>query len=297
MGKDKRKWDRLVNTNVDSLFIQDSYGVRKDYLWSGIELVPAQTESWTCGVNSGARFAAMLGQTILNYQHFMDTAPYYNAAIFFGPKIGPNPGRLQDHLRAQAELQGSDIGQRCTGNFQPQLEIIEKSLRLERPVLALIENNNLLHWVNIIRCLPATNEYGILNTSGATQKINKDTFTFYMDCEGCAADAFGFIEKYNTITCTNSCNNKRFYERFFDKYYYANMYGDLKEAFGYDGYKLFRHFLEHGIKEGRSAKPNACFKSYLERYSDLKKEFGDDCKKAAIHYRDHGEKEGRNILP
>ena len=297
MGKNKRKWDKMYSTSVQSLFIQDSYGVSMEYIVSGIQLLPAQTESWTCGVNSGARFAAMLGQTILNYQRFMDTAPYYNATIFFGPKIGPNPGRLQDHLRAQPELQGSDIGQRCTGNFQPQSEIIEKSLKLERPVLALIEDNNLLHWVNIIRFLPATNEYGILNTSGATQKINKDTFIFYMDCEGCAADAFGFIEKYNTITCTNFCNNKRFYERFFDKYYYADKYDDLKKGFGYDGSRLFRHFVEHGIGEGRSAKQNACFKSYLERYGDLKKEFGNDCKKAAIHYRDHGEREGRNVLP
>ena len=59
-------------------------GVPIPLLTRGQNIVPPQAEPWTCGISSGARFAAMLGQTILDYQHFLDTAPYY-----LGWRIGP----------------------------------------------------------------------------------------------------------------------------------------------------------------------------------------------------------------
>lgn len=41
----------------------------------------------------------------------------------------------------------------------------------------------------------------------------------------------------------------------FNPIIYANRYPDLKEAFGYDQDALYRHYITHGIYEGRTAAP------------------------------------------
>jgi len=65
----------------------------------------------------------------------------------------------------------------------------------------------------------------------------------------------------------------------FNPVYYANHWGDLKAAFGYDDKKLFEHFCNYGMfegkeKEGRQA--NAIFNPvvYRKNYPALIKEYG-----------------------
>ena len=82
----------------------------------------------------------------------------------------------------------------------------------------------------------------------------------------------------------------------FNATYYANKYPDLKAAFGYDAVKLYNHFIEYGISEGRCASPNFDVKYYLNHSSnaDLKNAFGSTGYKAALnHYLQYGLKEGR----
>lgn len=79
----------------------------------------------------------------------------------------------------------------------------------------------------------------------------------------------------------------------FDATYYSNKYPDLKAAYGTDATKLYNHFLNHGIYEGRQGCAAFNAKTYLSKYSDLKSAFGNDYAKAINHYLTYGYNEGR----
>ncbi len=79
----------------------------------------------------------------------------------------------------------------------------------------------------------------------------------------------------------------------FDATYYTNKYPDLKNAFGSDATKLYTHFLNFGIKEGRQAHPVFDVKYYLSQHTDLQDAFGDDYARALNHYVNIGYKENR----
>ncbi|MBE6733770.1 MAG: hypothetical protein E7563_00305 [Ruminococcaceae bacterium] len=79
----------------------------------------------------------------------------------------------------------------------------------------------------------------------------------------------------------------------FDSTYYTNKYPDLKNAFGSDSTKLYDHFLNFGIKEGRQAHPVFNVKYYLSQHKDLQDVFGDDYARALNHYVNIGYKENR----
>ena len=53
----------------------------------------------------------------------------------------------------------------------------------------------------------------------------------------------------------------------FDSAYYAARYPDLRAAFGTDANKLFDHFVNYGIKEGRVASAIFSIQYYVENNS------------------------------
>ncbi|MBQ5711532.1 MAG: RICIN domain-containing protein [Oscillospiraceae bacterium] len=79
----------------------------------------------------------------------------------------------------------------------------------------------------------------------------------------------------------------------FDAVYYANAHPDLKNAFGSDAAKLYAHFLNYGISEGRQAHPTFGVKYYLSQHSDLRDTFGTDYARAVKHYITIGYNENR----
>ena len=83
----------------------------------------------------------------------------------------------------------------------------------------------------------------------------------------------------------------------FDATYYSNAHADLKNAFGTDAAKLYQHFLDYGIKEGRRAHPTFDIKCYLSENPDLKSAFGTDYLKGMKHYIEFGHKEIRVTAP
>ncbi len=91
-----------------------------------------------------------------------------------------------------------------------------------------------------------------------------------------------------TVTISNSQKSL-----VFDATYYSNKYPDLKAAFGTDATKLYNHFLNNGIYEGRQGCAAFDAKTYLDKYSDLKAVYGTDYAQAINHYLVHGYKEGR----
>ncbi len=62
----------------------------------------------------------------------------------------------------------------------------------------------------------------------------------------------------------------------FDAEYYSSQYPDLKKAFGNDEEKLYQHFVEHGLKEGRNMSPVLDVVAYRKASKDLNETFGDD---------------------
>lgn len=79
----------------------------------------------------------------------------------------------------------------------------------------------------------------------------------------------------------------------FDADYYAGRYSDLKSAYGTDEEALLKHFLTHGVKEGRVMNPILDIVAYRAAYADLDAAFGDDWNAYVAHYLTYGIAEKR----
>lgn len=79
----------------------------------------------------------------------------------------------------------------------------------------------------------------------------------------------------------------------FDAAYYADSYADLRAVFGGDGEKLYAHFLQNGIAEGRVCSPDFDVRAYRANYPDLEAAFGDNWDAYFWHYLNYGKNEGR----
>lgn len=80
----------------------------------------------------------------------------------------------------------------------------------------------------------------------------------------------------------------------FDADYYYNTNPDLQAALGYDYDKLYRHYLDFGLAEGRSGSPEFNCLIYRNNYPDLQTTFGNDLYTICVHYEQNGKAEGRN---
>ena len=83
------------------------------------------------------------------------------------------------------------------------------------------------------------------------------------------------------------------YSGVFDPYYYADRYGDLKRAYGYDNAQLLYHFVNYGMNEGRQAKASFDVNSYRLQYGDLRRAYGGNLRAYYMHYIQYGIHEGR----
>lgn len=83
------------------------------------------------------------------------------------------------------------------------------------------------------------------------------------------------------------------YSKVFNPDYYSNKYSDLKQAFGNDSRKLFTHFCECGMQEGRQAIPTFDVSIYQANNYDLVKVFGGNIPLYYKHYCQYGYKENR----
>ena len=73
---------------------------------------------------------------------------------------------------------------------------------------------------------------------------------------GCTSKSMNYGDEYGTL-CTPSKRGYAFVGWLDNNYknsplnYYADTYSDLKNAFGYDANRLYKHYFEYGLKEGR----------------------------------------------
>lgn len=97
-------------------------------------------------------------------------------------------------------------------------------------------------------------------------------------------------------TTSSYINNGLNYALVFEPTYYSNKYSDLKKAFGTDTNKLFAHFINYGMKEGRQAISTFNVITYKNRYADLQKAFGNNLTSYYKHYIQYGYKEKRTAI-
>ena len=84
------------------------------------------------------------------------------------------------------------------------------------------------------------------------------------------------------------------YRAVFDADYYYSTYSDVAAVCGNKETALFNHFVNFGVKEGRSASAEFNPQAYRARYEDLQQAFGSDMAAYCRHYVNYGAKEGRN---
>ncbi|MFI3201430.1 MAG: L,D-transpeptidase [Eubacteriales bacterium] len=84
-------------------------------------------------------------------------------------------------------------------------------------------------------------------------------------------------------------------EELFDAEYYARMNTDVAAIYGTDYNKLYKHFIQYGMKEGRSGTPNFNVLAYKSAYPDLEAIFQDNIEAYYNHYETSGQKEGRTL--
>lgn len=87
-------------------------------------------------------------------------------------------------------------------------------------------------------------------------------------------------------------------EATFDSDYYAEKYADIKNAFGNDSNRMYKHYIFNGIKEGRQASPVFSVQHYLNENDDLLAAFGTNNYNSAFqHYIEFGRNEKRQTAP
>lgn len=84
------------------------------------------------------------------------------------------------------------------------------------------------------------------------------------------------------------------YRAVFDADYYYNMYPDVAAAFGRNTEALLNHFVNYGVREGRSASAEFNPQAYRQKNADLQTAFGGDMAAYCRHYIDYGRAEGRS---
>ena len=66
------------------------------------------------------------------------------------------------------------------------------------------------------------------------------------------------------------------YQAVFDADYYRSAYPDVAAAFGNNKTALFNHFVNYGLKEGRSCSADFNPQAYRAKYTDLQQAFDND---------------------
>lgn len=102
------------------------------------------------------------------------------------------------------------------------------------------------------------------------------------------------IMAYPTETKAATRAERNAYRAVFDADYYYETYPDVAAVCGSKEAALFNHFVNFGVKEGRSASADFNPQAYRQRYADLQQAFGSDMAAYCRHYVNFGAKEGRD---
>ena len=130
--------------------------------------------------------------------------------------------------------------------------------------------------------------------SGTEMRMKKRNWLIKITAMGlCMAVLFG-----STVTAeaAERKSPEDAYRAVFDAEYYYNTYPDLQAAIGNDEEALFAHFVNNGIREGRSGVPDFNLRAYIQHNADLMSAYGEDFAAYCEHYVNSGKAEGRLAL-
>ena len=105
--------------------------------------------------------------------------------------------------------------------------------------------------------------------------------------------AFEFAVKYTSQTDESKFTSDLDYALVYDHDYYVSHHPDVAEAFDGNEAATFRHFLAHGMSEGRRAISSFDAREYSSLHKDVRAAYGDNWEKYYTHYMKHGKSEGR----
>lgn len=75
--------------------------------------------------------------------------------------------------------------------------------------------------------------------------------------------------------------------------FYYNKYSDLRETFGWNEHALFKHFLNHGMEEGRQASEEFNPTTYKNKYQNIRITYQQNIKMYYADYILHGKEDGK----
>ncbi len=206
-----RRTGHIFQTTTHLQEIRHSYvGVNPERVEAASRFVVVQDDDWSCGINSGARFAAMLRQSIKNWGPYKNAAPRYGGQ--FGiPHIGPNPEGLQNHLRNQSELANTDIHQVCNVRFGGIYDALMDAMHKGRPAMVLFMTSpTSMHWVCLVGRNKTTGNWYYLNTCKTLYEIpgGDEELKHMMNMDNCMAQRLNFVERFNCVVSTGGLHEK-----------------------------------------------------------------------------------------
>ena len=87
------------------------------------------------------------------------------------------------------------------------------------------------------------------------------------------------------------------YSAVFDAEYYYNNNPDVQQTIGHDKNGLLEHFINSGMKEGRTGKADFNVRAYMKNNLDLLSVYGiKDLSSYYYHYIQSGKAEGRSAI-
>lgn len=111
-----------------------------------------------------------------------------------------------------------------------------------------------------------------------------------------SATVCGAVLLLGNVTEVCAAGNEKLSALTFDAQYYYNKYPDLQVTFGFDENALYRHYLNYGLKEGRSGSADFNCAAYKANYADLRSAFGSDDYAYCVHYETYGYNENRQAV-
>ena len=107
------------------------------------------------------------------------------------------------------------------------------------------------------------------------------------------ADATAIAQHFKLSQGSTTYYNGIDYKDVYNYDYYINKYADMRVLYGNDRMGALRHFVEHGMSEGRQGSAEFDVYSYKSQYVDLRMGYGNDLKSYYMHYVLFGKTEGR----
>ena len=101
--------------------------------------------------------------------------------------------------------------------------------------------------------------------------------------------ATGTTSLQNPVTALNGVD----YSAVYNYSYYVSKYADMKSTYGDDDVSVLKHFINHGMQEGRQGNAEFIVSCYKLNYIDLQRTYGETLNSYYLHYINHGKKEGR----